>query len=129
CRMNEINIEVLRRYLRITAARDELRRKKHREPTVAELAAAVGARQSTVWATLAWVEKRKVIPLYQPRPGTDTVDGHRMEDVIPSDENVELERLSSVEVECWLRPFSNVQRYLVFEHVIKERPIGEVARE
>src|SRR5690606_29805859 len=92
CRYNEIPAEVLRRHQRIRAVRDRLRAVEGREPTVGELAQAVGCRESTLRHTLYWVEGRAFVSAEEPacrEGGDDAGTVVTVGDMLPDGEDPE----------------------------------------
>lgn len=128
CRYNEIPVEVLRRHLRVRTHRDELRASLGREPTIRELAEAVGCRESTLRRTLYWIEGRTFVsaeqPLFESGDGTVTV-GDLLVD--GSDPEARLNRAEMVEQV--LGACDPEQRYLLAEHYLAGRDLAGLADE
>jgi len=128
CRYNEIPAEVLRRHLRVRMHRDELRASLGREPTIRELAEAVGCRESTLRRTLYWMEGRTFVSTEQPvledEDGTVTVGDLLVDGSDPEAEVGRAELVDQVLETC-----DPEQRYLLVEHYVVGRDLESLADE
>lgn|SRR5690606_20903759 len=126
CQCNEIPPEVLKRYLRIKAHRERLRRLREREPTVRDLAKAVGCKESTLRSTLRWVEGRTYLSPEERAQGTG--DGTiRLRDVLPDSIDLEAALERTDEVRRALAMCSPERRRLLVEHYLHGRSLNDLS--
>jgi len=128
CRYNEIPVEVLRRHLRVRMHRDELRASLGREPTIRELAEAVGCRESTLRRTLYWMEGRTFVsadqPVLEDGDGAVTVG-----DLLVDASDPEARLTCAEMVEQVLDACDPEQRYLLAEYYLAGRDLAGLADE
>src|SRR5690606_37329353 len=126
CRYIEIPAEVLRGHQRIRVQRDRLRAVEGREPTVGELAQAVGCRESTLRHTLYWVEGRAFVSAEAPACREGGEDGGAVVTVgemLPDGADPEAKLDRAEQLERVLAACDPEQRYLLVEHYLKGRDL------
>jgi len=125
CRFNDIPAEVLRRHLRIRTQREKLQAALGREPTVRELAEAVGCRESTLRRTLFWVEARTFVSADEP-VRNDADDSVTLGELLPDTSDPEGTLDRSQALQLVLGACDPVQRFVLVKHYLEDRELARL---